>query len=221
MSWVGNEIDHNRLQRMSLVEFLRVKSYTNSKGILPPLRIAIFDQFEELFSFHPNRWRDRSTFFSQVRAALEDDSLLRVVFVMREDYIAQIDPHASSLPEKLRTRFRLERLGEQAALSAIVSPLEGSERSFAPGVAERLVEELRKIRIETGTGESVEVSGEFVEPVQLQVVCENLWQDLPAEVTVITHDHLQEFGDVDQALSKFCDQSIASGSQKSGRTAGG
>jgi len=69
---------------------------------------------------------------------------------------------------------------------------------------------------ETATGETVEVKGEFVEPVQLQVVCQGLWRDLPPDVTVMTQDHLQAFGDVDQALSGFYEQSIERAAQATG-----
>jgi hypothetical protein len=35
------------------------------------------------------------------------------------------------------------------------------------------------------------VLGEFVEPVQLQVACEGLWEALPSGVTEITETHLR------------------------------
>jgi len=133
---------------------------------------------------------------------------LRVVFVIREDYIAQLDPFAPLLPEGLRTRFRLERLREADALSAVTGPLRDTKRSFAEGVAEQLVEELLKVRLETVAGEIIEATGEFVEPVQLQVVCQSLWRGLPPDVTVITREHLQAFGDVNQALLGFYERAI-------------
>ena len=85
---------------------------------------------------------------------------LWVVFVMREDYIANLDYYASDLPENLRIRYRLERLRENAAIQAIKGPLKDSNVSFDEGVAEDLVNELLEIRVETGSGESREVKGE-------------------------------------------------------------
>ena len=52
----------------------------------------------------------REPFFLQVREALQSLSMLRVVFAMREDYVASMDPYILFLPERLRTRFRLEKL---------------------------------------------------------------------------------------------------------------
>jgi len=216
MSWAKDEIDPRRLAQMSLVSFLQGRDHPTDEMGLPSPRVVIFDQFEELFAFYPERWKDRRKFFEQVCDALETDPLLRVAFVIREDYIAQLDPYAPLLPEKLRTRFRLERLRKEAALSAITNPLEGRKRSFAEGAAEQLVNDLLNIRVETAAGKIETVTGEFVEPVQLQVVCQSLWQGLPPGVIIIAEDHLQTFGDVNQALSGFYERSIERAVQESG-----
>jgi hypothetical protein len=170
--------------------------------------VVIFDQFEELLSFYPDRWTDREGFFEQIRDGLEEDSLLRVVFVIREDYLAQLDPYARLLPEKLRTRFRLERMNRKAALSAVMEPLAGSGYSYAEGVADELVNELLQERVETIPGKFETITGEFVEPVQLQVVCQDLWQALPPGITEITHEHLEAVGDVNQVLFRFYERAI-------------
>ncbi len=214
LSWAEGTIEPKTLAKMRLVDFLKTSPRISSKEGPAP-RIAVFDQFEELFTFHPERWSDREDFFDQVSEALEADRMMRAIFVMREDYIAELDPYVFALPEKLRTRFRLERLREESALEAVQAPLEGSGYSFAEadghplGVAQQLVNNLLKVPVETSTGVAT-VVGEFVEPVQLQVVCQNLWQKLdhsaPRE---ITHEQLEAFGDVDQALSDFYEGAIA------------
>ncbi|HEY6287635.1 MAG TPA: hypothetical protein VIX20_18340, partial [Ktedonobacteraceae bacterium] len=219
MSWAKEEINPKRFVHMTLPEYLKErKNRTDSEG-QPQPRALIFDQFEEIFTLYQDRWNDRNEFFKQVRDALKDDSrLLRVIFTIREDFIAQLDPYAPLLPEKLRTRFRIERLRRDAALAAVVGPLRETKRSFAKGVAEKLVEELLKTRVETITsdnmGKTIEIIGEFVEPVQLQVVCQNLWQELPQEVTEITEQHLLAFGDVDRQLSKFYESAVTEAATK-------
>jgi hypothetical protein len=133
---------------------------------------------------------------------------------MREDYIAELDPYLSLLPEKLRTRYRIERLSEEDALLAITEPLRGTEYSFAAGVAGQLVENLLTVPVETAKGVE-KVRGESVEPVQLQVVCQTLWENChesweksSPEKKVITREYLEEFGDVDQALSGFYEKAV-------------
>ena len=181
ISWVETGIDpHCRLTQTTLSGYLKERKRPTDEDGQPLPRVVVFDQFKELLTFYPERWTDREVFFEQIRNGLEEDSLLRVVFVIREDYLAQLDPYARLLPEKLRTRFRLERMGKEAALSAVIEPLTGSGRSYAEGVAEQLVNELLQVRVETATGKFEIITGDLIEPVQLQVVCQDLWQQLPA-----------------------------------------
>ncbi|HWF87327.1 MAG TPA: hypothetical protein VN659_00785 [Pyrinomonadaceae bacterium] len=188
---------------------------TNEYGEPAPI-VMVFDQFEELFTSYPGRWADREEFFRQIGEALEGNPkkglaghpLLRVMFCMREDYIAELDPYLPLLPEKLRTRFRLEHLREKKALTAITKPLEKTNRSYAPGVAEQLVKNLLRIPNQSMTG--TQTMGLYVEPVQLQVVCQSLWEALTPQENVITLKHLEKYGDVSEALSKFYERSIRS-----------
>ena len=189
--------------------------HTNEYGEPKPT-VMVFDQFEELFTSYPGRWADREDFFRQIGEALEGNPkkgipgnpLLRVIFCMREDYIAELDPYLPLLPEKLRTRFRLEHLREKKALTAINKPLEKTNRSYAPGVAEQLVKNLLRMPAQSITG--TQTMGLYVEPVQLQVVCQSLWEALTPEESVITAKHLEKYGDVSQALSNFYERSIRS-----------
>jgi len=216
MSWASDEINPGRLAQLTISEFLHNRKRPTDNEGQPLLRALIFDQFEEIFTLYQDRWKDRNEFFEQIRDALKfDDRLLRVIFSIREDYIAQLDPYAPLLPEKLRTRFRMERLRRDAALSAVTGPLRETTRSFAKGVAEKLVEDLLKTRVETITGETIEVTGEFVEPVQLQVVCQNLWLELPSNVSEITEKHLLAFGGVDRPLSKFYEGAVKAAATES------
>jgi tetratricopeptide (TPR) repeat protein len=193
---------HNvrQLNTMTLADFLNELPGQLDKEGSPRPRLLIFDQFEELFTFYPERASDRRGFFEQVRDALNKNRLLRVIFSMREEYIAELTPYAPILPEKLRTRFRLERLREPAALQAVTGPLTSSRFSFAPGVAEKVVQDLLQVNVGNKTHA---VRGEYVEPVQLQVVCEALCRHLPRNVSVITLDDLQHFGNVNEALANF------------------
>ncbi|MCL4297968.1 MAG: hypothetical protein KJ077_19655 [Anaerolineae bacterium] len=209
LSWAKKEADPAQLLNLSIADYLQRVEYRIAENGLRRPHVVIFDQFEELFTSYHERWRERKEFFQQVAEALEADPLLRIMFVIREDYVAQLDPYVSILPEKLRTRYRLERLQQDAALLAVKGPLKDTSRSFAPNVAEALVQELLKARIVTEFfGALQEVEGQYVEPVQLQVVCQRLWANLPVDVKVIGQDHWQRFGDVSRALAQFYEAAI-------------
>ena len=183
----------------------------------PPL-IVILDQFEEFFTTNQHRWQERRPFFDQLVQALHDLPTMKVVFVMREEYIAQLEPFADLLPEKLRPRMHLERLRGNAARSAVVKPFENRGLSFDPNAADELMAELSEIRVAEGD-KFRETRGEFVEPVQLQVVCQSLWENLPSEwkngpnassdgSRLITAEYIERFGDVDNALACYYDRSV-------------
>ena len=183
----------------------------------PPL-IIILDQFEEFFTTNQHRWQERRPFFEQLAQALHDLPTMKVIFVMREEYIAQLEPFADLLPEKLRPRMHLERLRGNAARSAVVKPFENRALSFDPNAADELMAELSEIRVAEGD-KFRETRGEFVEPVQLQVVCQSLWENLPSEwksapnassdgSPLITAEYIERFGDVDNALACYYDRSV-------------
>ena len=208
LSWVDKDDDLNRLARMTINDFIQqLRNQNDKNGMQTPI-VMIFDQFEEIFFSYQERWQDRKEFIKQLANALETDHLLRLVLVIREDYIAQLSPHSNVMPEKLRIRYRLACLKKDAALAAVKGPLSNSRRSFGAGVAETLVDDLLKIRVETFDRGTVVVNGEFIEPVQLQVVCQRLWETLPAQSNIITKGDLQAFGDVNQALQEFYENSI-------------
>jgi WD40 repeat protein len=174
----------------------------------PPWRRAlIIDQFEELFSTHPEAWQQREGFFRQLAEAMQVDPYLWVVLVMREDYIAALDPYAHLLPGALRVRYYMQRLGREAALNAVTSPVKDL-RPYSEGVAEKLVDDLRSTKVQQPDGTSEMQPGQYVEPVQLQVVCYSLWENLSPEGTHITEEDLQTVGDVDQTLGRYYEERV-------------
>src|SRR6185369_10857479 len=150
-------------------------------------RVLIIDQFEEIFTSFPERWRDRGTFFDDLGDALDHDRRLRVLLVMREEFLAGIEAYATQLPERARVRCRLEPLRRRAAMAAIQNPLATTGKRFAPGAAEKLVAELMQAPAEASSGYAGS-EAEFIEPLHLQVVCQNIWESLPAGSVEITED---------------------------------
>jgi hypothetical protein len=205
--------------KTTLSEFLRLVVTSPEAGEegSPPL-IVIFDQFEEFFTTNAHRWQERRPFFDQLVQALHDLPTIKIVFVMREEYIAQLEPFTELMPEKLRPRMHLERLRGNSARNAVVKPFQKWALSFDPTAADELMAELSEIRVAEG-GKFRETHGEFVEPVQLQVVCQSLWENLPMEwkngpdantdsQRLITPEYIERFGDVNNALALYYDRSV-------------
>jgi dipeptidyl aminopeptidase/acylaminoacyl peptidase len=216
--------DPNRFAQLSLSQFLAGLASEDGehftyRGADPPAAeklagvsgpampyVLVIDQFEEIITAHPGRWREREDFFRQLNQAMLDDPNLWVVLALREDYVAALDPYAPLLADRLRARFYMERMGVDAALNAIREPTRLGGRPFAPGVAEKLTDDLRQVRV---PGQEGPVPGQYVEPVQLQVVCYQLWENIKGRPAgPITAQDLAEAGDVNQALSRFYEQTL-------------
>ncbi|MDX1613104.1 MAG: M14 family zinc carboxypeptidase [Candidatus Promineifilaceae bacterium] len=168
-------------------------------------RALIIDQFEEILTSHLEAWDRRSEFFTELASAMEADPYLWVVLTMREDHVAGLDPYAHLLPGRLRTRYYMQRMDAEAAREAIAAPAAAHGRPFEQGVAAELVDNLRQVR--TGGGPSH--LGPSVEPVQLQVVCFQLWENLRSRpLGPITSKDLSELGNVDSTLAQFYEEAL-------------
>ena len=175
-----------------------------------PITVLVIDQFEELFTARPERWEDRAGLLDTLRLAMERAPSLRLVLALREDFLAPLASLAHHLPGRLRNPWRMTQLDRRNALTAITKPLEETERRFAEGVAEDLVDQLLRIRLAGETAqEGTDIKGEYVEPVQLQAVCRTLIADLPPDVVEVTAEHLRAHGDVDTVLRRFYDDGVA------------
>jgi hypothetical protein len=208
------------LAQSSLHDYLRLYAAEIEPGQATPETpyLLIIDQFEEILTTNLKHWPKREDFFKQVGQAINNDPLLWVMLTVREDYVAPLEPYARFLPGRLRTRFYMRRLSYKAALEAVERPAEKGGRLFAPNVAQNLVDNLRRIRPQSQTDETY--LDEFVEPVQLQVVCYQLWENLrkrPRAEKISDHD-LAELGNVDTALAQFYEQVLVETIQQTGIT---
>ncbi|HUD37617.1 MAG TPA: NACHT domain-containing protein [Streptosporangiaceae bacterium] len=194
-----------RLQRTTLGDFLATRERVIQPIGGPKPRLLVFDQFEELFTAYPDRWHDRSGFLEQLTEAIDADQGLRVLVVLREDFLSRILAFADTFYSGLKDRYFLEPLRKPAAELAITGPVRNTGRSFEPDAVEDLVRKLSTSRVDLGDSRIVQVEGEFVEPVLLQVVCQKLWAELPAGVSAITAADIR---DVETSLADFYSDAV-------------
>jgi WD40 repeat protein len=190
-------------------------------------QVLIVDQFEEVLTLRPadqlgaresttlsqrehlfhTDFKAKQEFFAQVGAVLRNRRRW-AVFALREDYVAGLDPYLAAIPTRLANTYRLNMLDCAEALEAVCRPAAGQGVEFTAAAAEKLVDDLRQMRVSRPDG-LVKVPGPHVEPVQLQVVCLSLWEQLrPEPGRKIAVPDLDVLGDVDNALMGFYDNKI-------------
>ena len=189
---------------MSLVDLLRkLPEAVDRYGDPLPL-LAVIDQFEELFAPRAGGADEVDDFLRTLAEAIDKVHGLHLLISIREDSVSHLLPYETRIAGHSRARFQVGGLTPPNALEAVTGPVRATTRSFAPGVAARLVNDLRTVTFTDGVGDSIPVVGDSVEPAALQVVCEQLWATLPPDVGTITIAHLKDRGDVDQMLLDFC-----------------
>lgn len=166
--------------------------------------VLIFDQFEEVLTVDPSDRAGKLAFFEQVGEALRDRNRW-ALFVMREEFIASLDPYLRPIPTRFDKgrRFRLELLGPAAARQAMQEPARAAGVTFSDAAATKLADDLRATRVQLPDGVTVTALGNVVEPVQLQVVCRRLWERLRPGDALIDVDDVADVGDVDTALRGY------------------
>lgn len=170
-------------------------------------RVLIIDQFEEIITTNSAFWAQREPFFRQLGEALAADDSLWIVLALREDFLANLDPYLHLVNYGLRQRFYMQHLDRDAALLAICRPVENI-RPFDEGAAEALLNNLLMSRRPADGGRPH--PAEFVEPVQLQAVCYQMWEKLQTRPgPTITCQDVEDFADVDTALVSFYEDTIA------------
>ena len=137
------------------------------------------------------------------------------LFAMREDYIAQLDPYLGMIPTRLASRYRLDLLGPTAAKVAARAPARAAQIEFMDDAADRLVDDLRRVKVQRGDRVTDEL-GPSVEPVQLQVVCRQLWDSLAEDDEVIDVEDVDALGDVDDTLAEFYVDQVQAAAARTG-----
>ncbi|MEZ4769796.1 MAG: hypothetical protein R2844_15365 [Caldilineales bacterium] len=101
---------------------------------------------------------------------------VRVVLVVREDFVGRLTAQAAGLPDLWKTPVSLGPLSRLQATQAIVQPLAGHNPPMSVDTAlleQRLLPEL-----------AAEHQGQFIHPTHLQIVCNRLY---PAALRANVH----------------------------------
>jgi cold shock CspA family protein len=189
------------LASMTLPDYLtRVQMLQGGKNV----RLALlFDQFEEVFKVDETDIDAKHEFFTILGQTLENRSV-HALFAMREDSIALLDDYSHLIPSRLKARQRLSLLTRDQAIEAIRKPAEEEGVDFK--VADELARDLSRTTTMLSDGSTRVDYGQFVEPVQLQVVCFTVWEKPRRKEKVI--DDLSGVS-VDTALADYYNDCVA------------
>jgi WD40 repeat protein len=162
----------------------------------------IFDQFEELFIFGDKE--ERRSFIQIVKTITESELQCRMIFVMREEYMAWGTEFEKFIPTFFSNRVRIEKMSHRNALEAIKGPCNTFNISIEEGFAESLLEKLSP-------------GSEDVELTYLQVFLDKIFRIANAEniperesgQILFTIPFLNKTGNVTDILGSFLDDQIA------------
>ncbi len=185
--------------------------------------VLVLDQFEQFFLVY--NAQERATAARLFHELHEDRSLnLRLVFILREDFLGRLQTLEDLVPGLMNVRFRLQKLGRENARAALEEPARLFNTQWEPALVQTLLDELI-----TDDGD--------ISPPQLQLVADQLWQDLrngvadqnpsrespkttlvppasnavpkPDHTGVLTLKRFTELGGVQAILGDYLDQTVA------------
>ena len=195
---------HRFLAKQTLTEYRAGRP--KSEGA-PNATVLIFDQFEEILTVDPLGITQKREFFDQLGNLLHNQRVW-ALFVLREDFLPQLDPYERHIPTGFGSRFRLDLLGTQSAKKAMQSTAETAGRTFTEPALDQLVQDLATVNVQRADGKIERAVGRHVEPVNLQVVCRQLWDKMDRDDLRVDPKDVTEFGDVTQALAGYYTASV-------------
>jgi len=150
--------------------------------------IFFLDQFEEFFLLLSE---DARLHFANTIRELASELPVRLVFALREDLLAEMSQLKAAIPEIFHHEYRLKRLDRDQAELAITGPARAVGCSYEPELVERLLKDIG------------DAGG--VDPPQLQIVCDNLYDSRDAEDS-ITLSAYERLGGAAQILAGYLER---------------
>ncbi len=172
----------------SLLEFIRsVHAVTNRRILI------VMDQFEEYFA----RLGDhvRAQFMDGWTECLDAGlHYLHWAVGIREDFVGELHDLHSRIPSVMHSMYRLKKLSREQAKDAIVKPAQNFDIHIEGELVDVLLEDL---------------SREGIEPAQLQIVCDRLYEAKPAGQHTIALHTYEQLGSAERILSDYLDFALS------------
>lgn len=158
----------------------------------------IFDQFEELFIFGSED--EKKEFIKLIKEIVNSKIQCRVVFVIREEFLAGITEFEEDIPDIFSNRFRVEKMKRANALLAVEGPCRVNNIETEEGFSGELINRLS-------------LSGNEIELTYLQIFLDRIFRiaiemkDDSGELH-FSKELLTKAGSVSDLLGSFLDEQI-------------
>jgi WD40 repeat protein len=199
----GRDISESLRKGLSVMAITPLKEDMSVINILQSLYLdhfkpiwLIFDQFEEVFIFGTRE--ERQEFIKEVKKIIDSDIQCRLIFVLREEYLAGTIEFEKEIPTFLANRIRIEKMTWHNAIKVIEEPCKFSGIEIEEGLAEKMLGRL--------SPESTEVELTF-----LQVLLDRMYRlavSRDKQNPHFTKELLEEAGDVSDLLGSFLEEQI-------------
>jgi hypothetical protein len=158
----------------------------------------IFDQFEELFIF--GNEEEKKSFIKLVKEIVDSETQCKVIFVIREEFLAGITEFEYDLPEIFSNRFRVEKMKRANAILAIEGPCKAHNIETETGFSEELIDKLCP-------------AGNEIELTYLQIYLDRIYrialnEKEGAETLKFSKELLNKAGNVSDLLGQFLEEQI-------------
>nr|WP_281719845.1 FHA domain-containing protein [Nitrosomonas nitrosa] len=166
--------------------------------------VLIFDQFEELFTLFESRGENgkpdesvntqKGILRTIVTLATEERLKVKLLIIIREDWLGKLELLSKSYPQVFDHRVRLGNLDRGNARQAIIGPFQKNKAfhsRLTEGLADSIVSEL-----------SSEDVKEEIHATQLQIVCDQLWKKYASSHPEIAENEFRVEGGV-KGISEF------------------
>ena len=157
----------------------------------------IFDQFEELFIFGGKD--EKNELIKNVAKVVDSEIQCRLIFAMREEYLAGVTEFERVIPSFLSNRIRIEKMTRQNAIQTIEGPCRINNIEIEAGFADALLEKLNPDTPE-------------VELTWLQIFLDKIMRLAEGEDHTINRfslDLISRAGEVKDILGTFLEEQIS------------
>jgi tetratricopeptide (TPR) repeat protein len=196
-SWMPGE-PVTGLFGLTVRDFVRRQAERHEGPIL-----AAIDQAEDVLGCSGVRAMHRRDFLDNLTEAVREEPRLHLLLMIRASAADEFSRALGGVPHAVSP------LSFHAAVEAVTGPADRAGRVFAPEAAEELLTDLLTSYISVEGGEVRRAVANSAQPALLQVVCAQLWDSLPPDVSLVTSRDVRAYADADLALTGYCGRSIA------------